>query len=84
MLPHKFGIGDEKMELLPLFQRRIQKLLSKAKETHELDLIQNGLDKIPDMVRESDVWMRGDEYKSGDMYKICMSRDMRVIRDIEI
>jgi len=50
VLPHKFGIRDEKMELLPLFQRRMQQLIHKAKSTNELDLIQNGLKKIPESV----------------------------------
>jgi len=50
--PHRYGIGDEKIEILPLFQRRLQKLLNVAKETKELDLIQNGLFTMPPKVHE--------------------------------
>jgi hypothetical protein len=48
--PHSYGIEDERFELLPLFQRRMQKLIASAKESKELDLVQNGLTEMPAQV----------------------------------
>lgn len=50
--PHVYGIGDEKAEIKPLFEKRMQKMLTTAAETKELDLLQNGLFAMPKLITE--------------------------------
>jgi len=50
--PHVYGIGDEKNEIKPLFQRRLQKILKAAAQSQELDLLQNGLHRMPQLVTD--------------------------------
>lgn len=50
MAPHFYGIGDEKVELAPVYQQRIEAMIEAARETNELDLVQNGFSALPDSV----------------------------------
>jgi hypothetical protein len=43
----RYGIGDEKVEILPLFLKRIQKTIDLARTSKDLELLQNGLNRMP-------------------------------------
>ncbi len=45
--PVRYGIEDERKQILPEFRARLQRLVDAAAATKELDLIQSGLHELP-------------------------------------